>query len=111
MLVNREIPLKPNVMWSYEVFEYESGIYTLNSFNQNIGFMGISINFQWKFSQYFEMEIYVSCAVFSIKTGWFSSTGTTNTNKGCFWKKTKVPPHFDKIFKVKKSNKGLIKMS
>jgi len=44
MLVNREIPLKPNVMWSYEVFEYESGIYTLKSFNQNIGFMGISTN-------------------------------------------------------------------
>ena len=39
MLVNREIPLKPNVMWSYE-----SGIYTLKSFNQNIGFMGISTN-------------------------------------------------------------------
>ena len=42
MLVNREIPLKPNVMWLYEVFEYKSGIYTLKSFNQNIGFMGIS---------------------------------------------------------------------
>ena len=31
LLVNREIPLKPNVMWSYEVLEYESGIYTLGS--------------------------------------------------------------------------------